>query len=220
MRARPRRRAGNGPRCRVARRGARRRRGSRRRRRRRDRRWRRRRLVSWGGPRRRQCGPCRRCRRWPPSIIAGDDTDIAERVARARAGDADRADLVSIVFVIDRKARARRQRDLAAKLFFVSERVELPELRRCGLVCAISDFFGSEDKAAFLRCEAHTRREASRQCQRAVESVHRARVGLVFAVSKYITDVTRVEAGCPQEYRPAPGFTSNLRPTRHLDGVV
>jgi len=100
-------------------------------------------------------------------------------MAHARAGDADRADLVSTIFVVDRKARARRQRDLAAELIFDGECVELPELRRCGLVCAISDFCGSEDKAAFLRCEAHTRREASRQCQRAVESVHRARVGLV-----------------------------------------
>ena len=81
-------------------------------------------------------------------------------MARARAGDADRADLVGIVFVIDRKAPARRQRDLAAELLADGEAVELPELRRCGLVSAIRDFFGSEDKAAFFRCEAHTRREA------------------------------------------------------------
>ena len=160
LRARPRRRAGNGLRRRLVRRGARRRRGSRRRRRRRDRRWRRRRLVSWGGPRRRQCGPCRRPSGLPPSILAGDDTDIAERVARARAGDADRADLVSTIFVIYRKAPARRQRDLAAELIFDGESVELPELQRCGLVCAIRDFFGSEVVAVLTRCEAHTRREA------------------------------------------------------------
>jgi len=81
-------------------------------------------------------------------------------VARARAGDADRADLVSTIAVLDRKARARRQRDLAAELFFVSERVELPELRRCSLVCAISDLRRREDKAVFTRIQAHTRREA------------------------------------------------------------
>jgi len=141
-------------------------------------------------------------------------------VARARAGDADRADLISIVTVLDRKARARRQCDLAAKLFFVSERVELPELRRCGLVSAIRDFFGSEDKAAFFRCEAHTRREASRQRQRTVKTIHCAGVGIVFALSKHITDITRVEAVCPHEYRPAPGFASYLGPPCHLDGVV
>ena len=140
-------------------------------------------------------------------------------MARACAGDADRADLVFTIFVFDRKAPARRQRDLAAELIFDGERVELPKLQRCGLVCAIRDFFGSEDKAAFFRCEAHTRREASRQRQRTVKTIHCAGVGIVFALSKYITDVTRVEAGCPQEYRPAPGFTSYLRPTRHLDGV-
>ena len=216
MRARPLRRAGNGPRCRVARRGARRRRGSRRRRRRRVRRWRRRRLVSWGGPRRRQCGPCRRCRRWPPSILAGDNTDTGERMARARARDARRAKLVSIIFVIDRKARARRQRDLAAKLFFVSERVELPELRRCGLVCAISDFCGSQVIAVFTWREAQTRREACRQRQRAVEAVHCASVGIVGVGWQFAS----IKAVCPQEYCPHPGLPGFLGPSRHLDGVV
>jgi len=81
-------------------------------------------------------------------------------VARTCAGDADRSDLVSTIFVIDRKARARRQRDLAAELIFDGERVKHPELRRCGLVCAISDFCGSEVVAVLTRCEAHTRREA------------------------------------------------------------
>ena len=81
-------------------------------------------------------------------------------MARARAGDADRADLVSTIFVVDRKARARRHRDLAAELLANGERVKHPELRRCGLVCAISDFRGSEVVAVITRCEAHTRREA------------------------------------------------------------
>ena len=83
-------------------------------------------------------------------------------MARARAGDADRADLVSTIFVVDRKARARRQRDLAAELLADGERVELPELRGCdlGLGGATSDFRGSEVVAVITRCEAHTRREA------------------------------------------------------------
>ena len=96
----------------------------------------------------------------PPSIIAGDNTDIAEGMAHARAGDARRAKLVSIIVILDRKARARRQRDFAAELVADGERVELPELRRCGLVYAIRDFRGSEVVAVITRCEAHTRREA------------------------------------------------------------
>ena len=98
----------------------------------------------------------------PPSIIAGDNTDIAEGMAHARAGDARRAKLVSIIVILDRKARARRQRDLTAELLADGERVELPELRGCdfGFGGATSDFRGSEVVAVITRCEAHTRREA------------------------------------------------------------
>jgi len=66
-------------------------------------------------------------------------------MARARARDARRADLVtiSIIFVLDRKARARRHSDLAANLLTDGERIEHPELRRCGLGFATSHFCGS-----------------------------------------------------------------------------
>jgi len=134
-------------------------------------------------------------------------------VARAHAGDADRADLISIIFVIDGKARARRHRDLAAKLLTDGERVEHPELRRCGLRFATSHFCGSEIIAVLAR------REAYRQRQRAVEftGVHRARIGFsVVAASK----TRRVPAVGAQEHCPPSFLPSYLGPTRHLDGVV
>ncbi len=90
----------------------------------------------------------------PPSIIAGDNTDIAEGMAHARAGDVRRAKLVSIIVILDRKARARRHRDLAAKLLTDGERVEIPELQRCGLGIATSHLRLAEDKAVFTRREA------------------------------------------------------------------